>query len=141
MIHSLKISAPALLLFLVFAAAPRASAQIVLSNDDVVVGEAVTVTLPAAADTLVVTYRPNSAIAQRHYVPTGGRSSIEWRPERAGIVALSAPGQGSRNVSVRFAKTPLSGLLVLLLAGTALFGGMSFAMVQIFKDRPAEPGA
>ena len=99
-------------------------------------GEAIDVALPEAADTLMVTYRPSSAIAHTVALPTGGARSVSWTPEEAGVVELSAVGT-SQNVSVRFRSVPPGGLLILLLAGTILFGGAGFALKKLFEeDRP-----
>jgi hypothetical protein len=59
---------------------------------------------------------------------------FEWTPDRAGIVALNVPEQGSRNVSVRFQGVSTSGIVVMLVAGGLLFGGAAFAFRLLFKD-------
>lgn len=125
-----------LLLLLGFAVALPAAAQFTLS-DEPFVGRAVTVTLPpdaVAADTLVVTYRPNSSIARRVLLPTGGAAAVTWTPDRAGVVALAVPGGVAQNVSVRFQRLPASGLFVLFSAALILFGGAVFSFRKLFEQ-------
>jgi hypothetical protein len=88
------------------------------------------VTLPAPTDTLLATYRPSTSIA--HVDTLVGAQ--QWTPTEAGVVALSTPGGDTQNVSVRFARTPLAGLAVLLVAGLILFGGAGFAFRKLFED-------
>lgn len=127
-----------LLLLLWLAGTGEVAAQYTLSTEKPHVGEPVTVTLPAPADTLLVTYRPNSSIARPVPIPTEGRQTVTWTPAEAGVVALSTPEGGGQNVSVRFDAPPVSGILVLLLAGAILFGGAVFAFVKLFQGAPPE---
>lgn len=114
--------------------APTAAAQYTLSAPRLYVGEPVTVTLPQAVQALEVTYRPNSSIATTETLTPAGGLTVEWTPTQAGVVRLSSAAAGGQNVSVRFQETPTSGLLVLILAGTILFGGAAFASVKLFQD-------
>jgi hypothetical protein len=129
-----------LVLLLGFGLSGPAAAQFQRSAEDLFVGTPVTVTLPAGADTLLVTYRPNSAIATTDAIPaTGGQ--VAWTPADAGVVALAVPGGARETVSVRFQDTPAAGMLVLVLAGTILFGGAIFAFRKLFERRPdGHPG-
>ena len=111
--------------------------QITLSDEDVFVDEPVTVTLAAPAEALTVTYRPNSSIARSVTIPTHGTREVTWTPEQAGVVALSAPESGMRNVSVRYRHVPAAGIVVLFIAGCLLFGGAIFAFRKLFQDGPA----
>ncbi len=122
-----------LLLLLALGLAASASAQITTSPDVLVRGEPVTVTFAEPTDSLLVTYRPNSGIAYEEVVPASG-STATWTPTRAGVVALATPAGASQNVSVRFDETPLSGILILTLAGVVLFGGAAFAMRALLSD-------
>ncbi|MGI9173915.1 MAG: hypothetical protein ACR2GR_01165 [Rhodothermales bacterium] len=123
----------ALLLLLAAALALPARGQFFAEGTRIYRGEAIDVAVPQGADTLVVTYRPSSAISHTVMLPTGGARSVSWTPEEAGVVALSAGGT-SENVSVRFRSVPPGGLLILLLAGTILFGGAGFALKKLFED-------
>ena len=124
-----------LVLLAVLAAAP-ALAQISTEPAAPVRGEPVTVTLAEPADELLVTYRPSSGIAVEETVPvSGGRAT--WTPNRAGVVLLATADGATRNVSVRFDRTPVSGLLILIVAGLVLFGGASFAMRALLSGPEA----
>lgn len=126
---------PLLLLLAALLSAP-ALAQIAVSPEAPVRGQPVTVTLDAPAEALLVTYRPNSGIAVEETVPVTGTTAT-WTPSRAGVVGLATPDGASRNVSVRFDRTPLSGLFILIGAGVVLFGGATFAMRALLSDDEA----
>lgn len=127
-----------ILLLLWLAGTGEAAAQYVDPAEKPYVGDPVTVTLPAA-DTLLVTYRPNSSIARRVLIPAEGRQTVVWTPAEAGVVALATPQGGpQQNVSVRFDTPPVSGIFILLLAGAILFGGAVFAFVKLFQEDPPE---
>ena len=115
-------------------AGPRhAAAQYVPPEASLVVGRPVQITLPAPSDTLTVTYRPNSSIdAVEHVAPAAGSASLTWTPREAGVVQLTSSGGPAQNVSVRFSTPPISGILVLTLAGLILFGGAVFAFRKLF---------
>jgi hypothetical protein len=111
-----------------------------LSPEQPVHGEPVEVSLAgdAVGDALLVTYRPNSAVvATETLALTDGRTT--WTPTQPGIAVLSV-GDGdqtvSRNVSVRFASIPWSGVLVFLGTGLLLFGGATFAMRRMLQVSP-----
>jgi hypothetical protein len=87
---------------------------------------------PIAGARVTATYRPGSRVEEDSEIGvTDPGGAVEWIPEEAGIVAISAEftsedsttAQLSENVSVKFASTPLSGVLIMLLAGTLLIGG------------------
>jgi len=112
-----------------------AQAQIQLSTETPTEGEPITVTLEKPAEVLLVTYRPNSAVTHRDTFRIQPAASVlEWTPDRAGIVALRVPEQGSKNVSVRFQGLSTSGIAVMAIAGALLFGGAAFAFRLLFKD-------
>ena len=125
-----------LLVLLAVLAAVPALAQISTEPAAPVRGEPVTVTLGAPADELLVTYRPNSGIAVEETVPVSGTRAT-WTPSRAGVVSLATPDGTSQNVSVRFDETPVSGLLILIVAGLVLFGGAAFAMRALLSGPEA----
>lgn len=126
----------ALLFVLIAAAALPVRGQFLPESVRVYRGEPVEIPLPPSADTLLVTYRPSSAIARRVMLPASGGGAVRWTPTDAGVVALSTPGGPSQNVSVRFRGIPIGGLVVLLFAGTVLFGGAAFALKKLFEDDP-----
>ena len=114
-------------------------AQMQLSNEKPKAGETITVTLEEAASELLIAYRPNSSVVRRDTlrasVPT---TEFIWTPKDAGVVALST-SSASRNVSVRFQEFSWKGLVVMLLAGSILFGGVIFAFRVLFsKTKPGE---
>lgn len=96
------------------------------------VGEAVELTIPEGS-TLIVTYRPNSSIARSDSLAIGPDGAVTWTPEQAGVVALAVDAGPVRNVSVRFAGVPWLGVLVLLGAGSILFGGAAFGLRRMLK--------
>lgn len=116
---------------------PGAAAQIVLGSDDLYVGRPVTVTVGPDADSLVVTYRPNSSISEVTVLPVEG-GEIVWTPERPGVARLAVPGGPTVNASIRFQRTPIAGVVVLLLAGCILFGGAIFASIKLFERDDAD---
>ena len=131
---------PAFLLLLTFLALllllARPAAAQYAEGDAHFVGQPSHLTLPASADTLVVTYRPSTSIAREDRFPARG-ASFAWTPTQAGVVKLSTPGGEPQNVSVRFQKTPAAGLFVLIGAGLILFGGTFFAFRKLFEDDAA----
>lgn len=111
-----------------------APAQISLSDKQPVQGEPVTITLAQPASELIVTYRPNSSVARMDTLRAEQpATAFLWTPRKAGVVSLST-ATDSRNVSVRFQGLSGSGILVMIVAGTLLFGGAAFAFRILFKD-------
>lgn len=124
------------LLFFLLLVPVAAQAQLVDGSSLVLRGEPVqvsTITPEGPVDTLTVIYRPNAILARRVYLPTGGASTVEWTPETAGVVRLVA-GAVEQNVSVRYRRPPIGGIMVLLLAGFILFGGATFAFRKLFQS-------
>jgi hypothetical protein len=110
-----------------------ADAQIQLSNEKPVAGEAVTISLDQPETQVVIAYRPNSSVVRRDTLRSDGPTSeFSWTPQKAGVVALST-SSASRNVSVRFEGFSYPGLVVMLLAGGILFGGVIFAFRVLFS--------
>lgn len=87
------------------------------------------------ADTmLVITYRPNSNIAVTDTLRSLRPTSIFiWTPARSGVVMISTSSGINENVSIGFSDFSWSGLLVMLLAGSILFGGVSYAFRTLFR--------
>jgi hypothetical protein len=128
-----------LLLVLFFAATPAAGQSVTSISvlpERLVAGEKATLTFDAPVESVITTYRPNSAIPIVDTLTVGGFTSVRWTPERAGVVRVSVPGGPSRNLSVRFAALPVSGLFVLIVAGLILFGGAAWAMRKLLSDGP-----
>ncbi|MFN3597520.1 MAG: hypothetical protein ACK41D_09655 [Rubricoccaceae bacterium] len=129
---------PALLvLLLALPLAPPAAAQITADAEPLVVGRPVTLTLPAPAERVVVTYRPGSRTSSSDTLAADG-TQVAWTPRAAGLVQVSY-GTARTTLSVRYARVPLSGLFVLVAAGAILFGGAGLALAQLLRGAPAAP--
>ncbi len=116
-----------------------ARAQFVEGNNPLLaVGQPVTLRAEAP-DTVIVTYRPGSSIADTTRL-TATTGPVTWTPTSAGIVQLSSPDAATRQtVSVRFETSPASGVFVLLLAGAILFGGAGFAFYRLTREEDPSP--
>jgi|GEM_PF-4580448 len=127
---------PLLYLFILIACLEQsATAQYIETNDALYVGAPTTLSLPAATDTVHITYRPGSRIATTDSFPVAG-ATWTWTPREAGVVMISTPEGGAQNVSVRFNQTPWQGVMILLLAGGVLFGGAIVSFRTLFSSRP-----
>lgn len=133
MLHRTHRLLAALFLLPLLTALP-ARAQYVPPEQELVVGRPVSVTMPASADTLVVTYRPNSTIAVTERLTSPDSAPFQWTPTKAGVVRLGTPSGEAQDVSVEFNQPPASGILVLTLAGFILFGGAVFAFRKLFAS-------
>ncbi|PAP77777.1 hypothetical protein [Rubrivirga marina] len=120
-------------LLLLLAAAPLA-AQSVLSvtPEQPTRGEPVTVTFSEPVDSVTVTYRPGAITAHAETF-TPGTAAFEFTPTRAGVVSV-ASGDAAQSLSVRFVGTPVSGLVVMILAGLILFGGAALSLRALLAD-------
>jgi len=108
------------------------------------VGEVQTVTLsgverPGLLD-LWVAYSPNS---ETEIVTEVGRvnneGEIAWTPAKFGIATLSVRDDAgatvaSANVAIVYSKTPISGVLVMLFAGSLLFGGAVVSLALVLRE-------
>ena len=94
---------------------------------------------------VTVTYRPNSQTAKRRELPpTDEAGRTQWTAEDPGIVTLAARSPdgeslASLNVAVRFGGMPGSGVAVMILAGTLLFGGVVLGIVLLLREPPHAP--
>ncbi len=79
-----------------------------------------------------VTYRPGSRVEVISDIgETDEAGGVNWAPDDVGIVTISAHWLGddggertaATNISVKYASTPMSGILIMLLAGILLIGG------------------
>ncbi|WP_420454499.1 hypothetical protein [Rubrivirga sp.] len=117
-----------------FLAAPLAAQDVVsITPDQPTRGETVTVTFDAPADSVTVTYRPGAITATTETF-TPGSTTFEFEPSRAGVVSVAAAGGTGRSLSVRFRGAPLSGIVVMVLAGLVLFGGATLALRALLSD-------
>lgn len=133
---------------LVFLPYPASSATLQVAERYPVAGEPITVTLTGdAVETggdliLVAEYRPNSASVFSQEVPRDNSVPNRWRftPSIPGLVllkAMSRPASGNPGVvtatlalSVKFARPPVLGIAIMLIAGTILFGGTAVALIR-----------
>jgi hypothetical protein len=81
---------------------------------------------------ITVTYRPGSAVERGGVIGcTGDDGNSMWTPAEAGIVTITATWtdtdraeqSSSINSSVKFNPTPISGILIMIIAGVLLIGG------------------
>lgn len=120
-------------LLVLLVAAPLAAQDVVRVEPEAPVrGEPVRVVFSEPVDSVRVTYRPG-AITAHVETFTPGAATFEFVPERAGVVAVAA-GEASQSLSVRFQGTPLSGIVVMVLAGLVLFGGAAVALRALLAD-------
>ena len=96
-------------------------------------GRPVRITLDQPTASVKVVWRPNSAIPDTVSLdPTG--TTFEWTPTRAGVASIVTP-EGSQNVSVRYSSYPATGIFILIVAGTILFGGARLCDGQAARRR------
>lgn len=129
-------------LLLLWAAAPVWS-QIVVSPETVTAGAPVTLWMkgiggPVGDVPMTVIYRPGSQVEGRVELGrTADTGALVWVPASPGLVRVVAelPESGStaqathvRDIAVRFAVVPGSGLGTLIAAGVLLFGGVAVGL-------------
>ena len=108
--------------------------QITVETEYPTVGKATTVHLSEYADTVVVTYRPDApAVKVVEEVSAGGTNDIVWRPLHPGVVRIEAGG-ASKEISVKFDGVPMSGVLIMLIAGAVLVGGAAYSTYQLMRE-------
>lgn len=115
-----------------------AGADIVLRERFPTEGQAISVIVqdavgvPVVGATVSAVYRPGSSVESESVVgtsSTGGQ--LTWTPQIAGIATLQATWTDddgtettmATNVSIKFASAPISGVLIMVLAGLLLVGG------------------
>ncbi len=129
---------------LLAAACAAYGADLKLGDQFPVVGTPVTVTITdfdgePESVSLLATYRPNSKTEVPRSVGSfGADGTLVWTPLKAGITTLSATAGekgevANKKVAVRFEKPPASGIFILFLAGSVLFGGIALSFRRIFK--------
>ena len=137
------------LLSLCFAAEASLAGTLVLDKDFPVHLEQVTVNVqdsagkPAAGAQMSVTYRPGSRVAHTDVIGVStDRGSLDWTPATAGIATLTATWteadgieqSASTNVSVRFRKLPIDGIIIMIVAGLILIVGSGVRMYKVIKS-------
>ena len=135
------------LLLLVFAVTLPATGQITfqpapVENEepaDPIKGHATVVTLDSFAEHVQVIWRPNSAISDTVTLHVSGQT-FTWTPTQAGVATMTTSNGTSQNVSVRYDSYPASGIFVLIIAGTILFGGAGFAMGKLLGGEMPDEG-
>jgi hypothetical protein len=113
--------------------APEGPQSIQVSPEQSVAGVPALISFDRPAQRVVITYRPNSAIPQTDTLDARGSPFTTVTFRQAGVVRVAIPGGPSTNVSVRFDRTPVGGVVVLVLAGLILFGGAGFAMAMLMR--------
>ena len=101
---------------------------------------------PAAEALVTATYRPGSNVERsKELGRTRSDGTIEWVADFPGLAQLDAvvktgeiegveqTRKGTKTVSIRFRRTPWSGVIVLLVAGGFLFGGAILAFLKMMR--------
>ncbi len=135
------------LLLLGFVVALPATGQITFQPAPVEYGEPASlikghptvVTLDSLAEQVQVIWRPNSAISDTVTLDVSGQT-FTWTPTQAGVATMTTSNGTSQNISVRYDSYPASGIFILIIAGTILFGGAGFAMGRLFGGEMPEEG-
>lgn len=120
-------------------AALAAEPGISLSDRFPTAEKATTIVVPPHAEEVEIIYSPGSKIARTEVVAVeplaaGEPTQVVWRPQRPGVVQLSAGGE-SIKASIRFDGIPASGIAIMIIAGLILFGGASISLRALVSDR------
>ena len=101
---------------------------------------------PVAGASIEVTYRPGSSVQRVETIGKSGHSGgIDWVPAEAGIATIRAAWTGpdrsemvaTTDVSVRFRSPPISGILVMIIAGVVLVVGSVIRMYNVIRTPQA----
>ncbi len=129
-------------LFGCVAGSALAGVELSLDADFPEVGKDQTVALSGADGSehlsLWVVYSPNSETQAEEEIGPFPGAEITWNPTRPGIATLSARDDdgntvASLNVAILFSSTPVSGVLVMFLAGVLLFGGAGLTLRSVLR--------
>ena len=135
------------------AAAPSLHADIVLDTAFPTVKQSARIHVTDDADASVpgaevtVTYRPGSAVERSSVVgTTSAAGTFAWTPSEAGIVTITATWIGdddtehttSVNTSVKFDPTPVSGIIIMIVAGIVLIGGGIERVISLLRKPEVE---
>ncbi len=87
-----------------------------------------------------VIYRPNSKVSKSsgNLGSTDNLGRFEWTPSDPGICTIEAKSSDGEiaaadNFAVKFARFPISGLIIFLFAGTLLYGGIIFSFQKLYS--------
>jgi hypothetical protein len=131
--------------------APPAAITLAADDERPIIGQTVQLTVLAGGSPLRgarvrAVYRPNSSTTStEHLAPTDDAGTVFWTPSAAGpvnlqawapAVAEDAPPAVTVAVAVRYGGFPLSGLVIMLLAGALLLGGAIFGMTMLLRAPP-----
>ena len=111
-------------------------------------GQSILIRLTGAEDPsqwqVAMTYRPNSAISETTApMKFDDAGEARLKPAISGIVQITAEGPyvkdqkpptASLNVPVRYPSPPISGIIILLVAGVILFGGAGYSLAKALKE-------
>ena len=96
---------------------------------------------------VTVTYRPGSAVERSSVVgTTSATGTFAWTPSESGIATIAATWIGddntkhttSVNTSVKFDPTPVSGIIIMIIAGIVLIGGGVERVISLLRRPEVE---
>jgi hypothetical protein len=98
---------------------------------------------PIVGAAIRITYRPESQVEKT--VAAGATNEagiVRWTPDDVGVVLITAAwmeedsteGTASRNISVKFASLPASGIVIMILAGLLLLGGSVIRFARLLRE-------
>jgi hypothetical protein len=129
---------------LVLATGVAGAAELVVDNPSPVRGQQTFVRLTGVDDAIGwqanVTYRPNSQTSQTKPLGAfGADAKLVWLPTDSCIAQIKATSPDgktsvSTNAAVRFPSPPISGIVILLVAGLILFGGAGYSLAKAMKE-------
>jgi hypothetical protein len=136
-------------------ASARADEKLTLESKFPTVGKAEAVTLTGADDPaalrLRVVYRPNSETSVKKTLGAfDAEGRISWTPKAPGLTVLEAIRPDGKDksgkdkfksvtklkVATCYARTPVRGLVVMILAGILLFGGAAVSLWMALRRTP-----
>ena len=104
------------------------------SKEDPKVDEEIQIQLTEPSDQVIIAYRPNSGVTITDTLKSASAiTSYNWQPLYPGVVMVSTSTE-SANISVRFKSLSVSGLIVMLLAFSILFGGVFLSFRLLFSE-------
>ncbi len=84
-----------------------------------------------------IVYRPNSRTSKNEKIQVSPPArKVSWVPKDAGLAMVKVTTESNtitRNISIRFAHFPFSGIIVMVVAGIILLGGASFSIYLLTK--------
>ncbi|MFC2171528.1 hypothetical protein ACFLU6_02720 [Acidobacteriota bacterium] len=141
--------------FLLGAVGPARGGKLGIKTGELIQGKTTAVEIrdvegtPMADVTVEAIFRPGSKVQEKVTIgTTGSNGTIDWTPHIAGIVKLEISQQiagdpdtggveltklGETTVAVTYSDIPARSIIVLILAGSILFGGIIWAYTQLGK--------